>query len=241
MIIHSIIPCRSGSKGILNKNIKIYKNKPLISHSIELSLKCNYINKTIISTDSKEYGEIGEKYGGLLLYIRPIEISLDLSTDYEFINYHINWLKENNEEIPDYIIQLRPTYPNRKIEILNKCIELMINNKEYDSLRTVVKIDKSPYKMYNIENNKLIPLFTKYKDFNEPYNLPRQELPECYLHNGYIDIIKTSTIINKKSITGDLIYPYIMDSVETYDIDTHEDWEKSELKITWNDIINTSI
>ncbi len=230
MLIDTIIPCRSGSKGLPNKNIKLYKNKPLIAYSIELSKKCEYINNTYVSTDSKYYSEIAQKYGAIIPYLRPSEISQDLSTDYEFLIYHINWLIETNKVLPDYILQLRPTYPNRSLDILNDCINIIKNNQNYDSLRTVVSFDKSPYKMYTIENNNLNPLFNIYNNINEPYNCARQLLPQCYLHNGYIDIIKTNTILNLKSTSGNKIYPYIMNSNNIDDIDTIDDWNKSEKK-----------
>ena len=77
-------------------------------------------------------------------------------------------------------------------------------------------------------NNKLIPLFNEFKDIKEPYNQCRQILPECYLHNGYIDILKIETLKNG-SISGKNIYPYLMNKNEDIDIDTIEDWKKAEL------------
>ena len=228
MNIIAIIPARSGSKGIIDKNIKIYKKYPLIYHSINIAKKCKYINEIIVSTDSEEYKQIAEKYGAIVPYIRPKSISDDLSTDYEFVKYHLDWCKLNNKKIPDLLVQLRPTYPNRNISHLNNSIEIMIKNyNDYDSLRSVIKFEKSPFKMYLINENTLEPLFNEINNIREPYNKCRQILPQTYLHNGYIDIIKSSTIINKKTITGDKIYPYLMDTKEDCDIDTNDDWEKS--------------
>ena len=79
----------------------------------------------------------------------------------------------------------------------------------YSSLRTVVEFKKSPYKMYSIENNTLNPLFKELNEIKEPYNQCRQVLPKTYLHNGYIDIFKAS-IVEKGTISGEMIYPYIM-------------------------------
>lgn len=232
MYIISLIPARSGSKGIKDKNIKEYKGKPLICHSINISKESKYIKETIVTTDSETYKEISEKNGATCPFLRPSEISQDLSTDYEFIKHYLEWVKSNNSIVPELIVQLRPTYPNRKIEILDDCIEIMMNNKDYTSLRTVVPSDKTPFKMYttDINTNKLIPLFENINDINEPYNLARQQLPQTYLHNGYIDIIRTSSFYQNDSITGPIIYPYIMDKSETDDIDYIEEWVKSENK-----------
>lgn len=225
----ALIPARSGSKGIPNKNIKHYKNIPLICHSINIAKESKYINDIIVSTDSELYKEISEKNGARCPFIRPSNISGDLSTDYEFIKHYIQWLQLNSgKNMPKLIVQLRPTYPNRDIKHLDECIRIMIENKEYTSLRTVVPFDKSPFKMYTSEQNKLVPLFEEVNKLSEPYNRCRQELPETFLHNGYIDIIRIESFIKYKSITGPNIYAYIMDKNETDDIDYIQDWIKSE-------------
>lgn len=224
-----IIPARSGSKGLPNKNIKIFKGKPLLAWSIYHSQNNIYSKqiRTIVSTDSEEYAIIAKKWGAEVPFLRPKEISGDLSTDYECINHCVNWLKNNDNYIPDIIIHLRPTQPCRKIDDINKCLKLFIKNRDkFDSLRTVIPVEKSPYKMYNIKNNMLIPLFNDINGIKEPFNQPRQLLPQCYLHNGYIDILNES-ILKDKTINGNRIYQYTMNKKDTIDIDTLDDWKKA--------------
>ena len=229
MEILCIIPARSGSKGVPHKNIKLFNNLPLLSHSIIHGLNSKYKMRIIVTTDSEQYAKIAREHGAEVPFIRPKEISEDLSTDIEFIQHAIKWLKDNENYTPDIILQLRPTYPTRKVEILDECLDLFIQNYDnYDSLRTVIKYEKSPYKMYTIDNNILNPLFKEVNSIKEPYNQVRQVLPETYLHNGYIDILKTS-ILKNNTITGDKIYPYLMDKEEYHDIDTIDDWKKAEL------------
>ena len=162
--------------------------------------------KIVLSTDSEEYRKIGIEYGAEAPFLRPKQISGDLSTDQEFIEHAINYYK--NEYEPDIILQLRPTYPTRKVKILDKCLDIFLKvRNEYDSLRTVIPFEKSPYKMYKIENNNLKPLFKEVNNIKEPYNQCRQILPQTYLHNGYIDILNTN-IIKNGTISGDNIYPF---------------------------------
>ena len=216
-----IIPARSGSKGLPGKNIMNFKGKPMLSWSIEHAQKCKYTNniRIIVSTDSEEYATIARQYGAEPPFLRPSEISGDLSTDYECIKHCVDWLKEHENYESDIILHLRPTQPCRKIEVVDKCLDIFIENREdYDSLRTVIPFDKSPYKMYSVENNKLKPLFNEVNDIIEPYNQARQVLPQCYLHNGYIDILNTS-IINSGTISGVNIFPYIMNEYDNIDID----------------------
>jgi CMP-N,N'-diacetyllegionaminic acid synthase len=227
MKILCIIPARSGSKGIENKNIKTLGGKPLMAWSIEQAKECKYMMRIIVSTDNTDYAEIARMYGAETPFIRPIEISQDLSTDYEFMEHSLGELKKENYE-PDFIVQLRPTYPTRKVELLNETIKLFIENRsEYDSLRTIIPFDKSPFKMYTIEDNCLNPLFRQLGDMEEPYNQCRQNLPKTYLHNGYIDIVNTNIIKNGK-ISGNKILPFLMSGSEYHDIDYAEDFKKVE-------------
>jgi CMP-N-acetylneuraminic acid synthetase len=232
MNILALIPARGGSKGIPMKNIKKFGEKELIYWSIKIAKESKYINRIIVSTDNEQIKEVALKYGAEVPFIRPLEISNDLSNDYEFIKHCMDYLKDNGENIPDIIVQLRPTYPTRKLEILDETIKIFIDEfNNYDSLRTVYKFEKSPFKMYMVNNKNLIPLFKNINNINEPYNQCRQLLPETYIHNGYIDIIKSKIIYDKHSITGDLIYPYIMSKDEYNDIDTEEDWQLAEKKL----------
>lgn len=233
--IHAIIPARSGSKGLPRKNVLPYKGIPLIAHSIKLSINNKHITKTLLTTDCEEIAEIGRQYGADVPFLRPSKISQDLSTDYEFMIHYLNWCKKESVPIPDIIVQLRPTYPNRTPQLLNDTIETFISNREtYTSLRTVIPIEKSAFKMYTIETNpttsspQLNPIVKSYKTLHEPYNRCRQELPQTYLHNGCIDIINTTTVLKQKSVTGDNIYPYVMHESDNHDIDTHDDLKRSE-------------
>jgi len=218
-----IIPARSGSKGIKNKNIMDYNGKPLLAWSIEQAQKCDYKMRIIVSTDSQEYANIALTYGAEVPFLRPHEISTDLSNDFEFINHCVNWLKINENYKCDIILQLRPTSPRRKIEDINKALKLFIENRDnFHSLRSVIPFEKSPYKMYKVVNNNLLPLFKSIDNIYEPYNEARQILPQCYLHNGYIDILNTS-ILNENTISGKNILPFIMEQNDNLDIDVISD------------------
>lgn len=219
--IIALIPARSGSKTLPNKNIKLYKGIPLLAHSIKIALESKYISDVYVSSDSDEYNKIALEYGAKII-LRPKDISDDLSPD---IDTFIHFLKETKLN-PDVIIHLRPTYPNRNINLLNDCIKQFFNNyNNYDSLRTVQKIDKTPYKMYYIEDGNLIPFIKSYKNYVEPYNQARQIFPDSYIHNGCIDIIKID-IIKNNILSGERILPYIMDNND--DIDDLGDFIRSE-------------
>jgi len=221
-----IIPARSGSKGILNKNIMDFKGQPLMKWSIDQALASKHNMRVIVSTDSMDYAKLAQSFGAEAPFLRPPEISQDLSTDYECFQHAVKWLKDVEGYIPDIIVQLRPTYPTRTVALIDDCIDVFLKNIDtFDSLRTVVLYEKSPYKMYRIVSGYLKPMFTHVDGQEEPHNMCRQALPPCYLHNGCVDIFKTS-LLRINSISGYRIYPYIMSSEETYDIDTEKDIPK---------------
>ena len=155
MRIIALIPARGGSKTIPNKNIKDFQGHPLIAHSIFLANNCKFINETIVTTDSEEISEIAIKYGAKVPFLRPSKIAQDESMDIDFFKHYLKWCKEENKQLPDLIVQLRPTYPIRNPDLLDHCLNKFIQNYDnYDSLRTVVKNNfKSPYKMYTLDRD----------------------------------------------------------------------------------------
>ncbi len=224
-----IIPARSGSKDIPHKNIKLFKGKPLIYWSIFQAQQSKYEMKIVVSTDSKKYSEMARKLGAEVPFIRPSNISGDLSLDLDFIKHCLGYLQKHEKYVPDIILHLRPTQPCRKVSDIDKCLSLFIKNRSnYDSLRTVIPFTKSPFKMYTINKETLIPLFDKVNNIKEPYNQCRQMLPQCYLHNGYIDIFNYD-IISKCTISGTKIFPYVMEEEDNIDIDSLKDFDHALL------------
>lgn len=219
MKILALIPARKGSKDVKDKNIIIYKKKPLIYHSINVANKSKYINKILVSTDSKKYQSIAIKYGAEAPFLRPKKISGDLSLDYDFIFHAINKLKKINY-IPDFIVLLRPTTPDRTEMLIDKAIKTFIKKfHTIDSLRSVSYFNQPVEKFYYLNKNLFLKGYFDKKFKGEYHNLPRQKFRKSLLPNGYIDIVKTDYIINnKKIIYGKKILPFITDS--TRDIDS---------------------
>ena len=233
-----IIPARSGSKSFVDKNIYNICEKPMLAWSIlhALNSKYNKNIRIIVSTDDEDYAKIARQYGAETPFLRPKEISGDLSTDLECIKHTSTWLETNHGYKSDIILHLRPTQPFRKIVDLDNCLDLFIEQRHlFDSLRTVIELEKTPYKMYSIDNNtkELIPLFTEINGIKECYNQCRQILPNTYLHNGYIDILNKN-ILNNNTLSGKKILSYLMKKNNCIDIDFLKDL--NNLEITTNGI-----
>ena len=223
MKILVLIPARSGSKSIQDKNIVSYKGKPLMAHSILSAKKLKKIDRIIVSTDSKKYKKIAESYGAEVPFLRPKKFSSSKSLDIEFMKHCFTFLK-NEDYLPDLIVLFRPTTPNRCIRVLNKGVDYFLkNSKKYDSMRSVSIFNQPPHKMFQIKNKKLTGFFDdKLKD--EYHCLPRQNFPKTYLPNGYIDIFKPKYFMNNRNKLYGRILPFITE--ETLDIDERKDFKK---------------
>ena len=223
--IIAIIPARSGSKSVKDKNIRIMNGKPMIAYSIEHALMCKAIDRVIVSTDSPLYKEIAEQYGAEVPFLRPVEISQDSSLDIEVFEHTLKWLKENEGYEADLCVHLRPTHPIREPSDIEAMIRLAKSSPDVDSVRSVSLAKQIPYKMWLFsENDRMTPLITC--SIPEAYNAPRQKLPKVYMQNACIDVVRSSVILQKHSMSGEKILGYKMNY--DFDIDTEEDFLTAE-------------
>ena len=229
----ALIPARSSSKSIVNKNIRLISEKPLIAHSIEHGLSSDLIDRVIVSTDSQVYAEIARKYGAEVPFLRPVEISEDDSTDLEVFTHAIHWLREKEGYLPDICIHLRPTYPIRNVQDINHAIQMVIDNPDIDSVRSVVPVNETPFKMWFRDKDGFLSPAVK-TEISDACNLPRQDLPQAYLQNACIDVVKTRVIIEQQSMTGSNINGYVMK--DNFDIDTEQQWHTAERYFNIKDI-----
>jgi CMP-N,N'-diacetyllegionaminic acid synthase len=224
--ILAIIPARSGSKSIIDKNIQSFYGKPLLAHSIEHALKSNRIDKVILSTDSEHYSDIGKSFGAEVPFLRPKEISGDFATDLEVFIHALELLKLKENYIADIVVHLRPTTPIRNVDDIDNMIDLLINSPAADSIRAVTKSKDTPFKMWFKDDNNLIRPIISDSNFPEAYNLPRQVLPVAFIQTASIDVIRCSTILDKKSMTGNMKLGYEIS--EFLDIDDFNDFEVAQ-------------
>jgi N-acylneuraminate cytidylyltransferase len=228
MNILAIIPARSGSKGVVNKNIRQLSGHPLIAYSIKAALKSESISRVILSTDSEEYAEIGRKYGADVPFIRPSVFAGDKSGDIDVVNHTLSWLMENEKKIPDAVAYLRPSTPLRSPKVIQDCIKIFASKfNDITSLRSMHEMSESAYKTCEIADG-----YIKHVGGSsdaDAGNLPRQNFPKTYQPNGYIDIVKTDYILNEKKLFGNRSLAFITEY--TSEVDTIEDFEFIEYQI----------
>jgi len=213
--IIALIPARSGSKGVPNKNIRHIDGIPLIAYSISAALKSTLVDRVIVSTDSEEYAELAISYGAEAPFIRPKDISGDLATDVEFFKHAIDWLQENEGFVPEYFVHLRPTTPFRDPKIIDKAIEEFIGS-GYSALRSCHKMSESSYKTFEVENDIFKRICNGGSNI-ESSNIARQAFPVTYDANGYIDIVRSEMIIKHNLIHGSKVRAFITNTAHEID------------------------
>lgn len=223
----SVVPARSGSKGLKNKNIVDFKGKPLLVHSLDHAKKSKYSKNFFLWTDSKLYFDIASKYHNLVdIGLREKYID-DHSTDTDFLTDLCDRLFKHNIDFDAFVL-LRPTTPIRNKNIIDDCIIAFNKHWEFfDSLRTISISDKTPFKMWFKRNGPGEshigePLSNLLGNIKEAHSMPRQLLPTTYTQNCIVDIIKKETILKKKSSCGSRVYLYETDDI-LLDIDNYND------------------
>ena len=213
----AVIPARSGSKSVVDKNIKLLGGHPLIAYSISAAQLSSRIDRIIVSTDSIEYASIAREYGAEIPFLRPPEISGDNSTDYECIKHILDWMQNEENFLPTYLVHLRPTTPLREINYIDMAIDLIKKNNYATALRSVHEMSESAYKTFEIEGDYLKSVGSNSFAL-DVYNDPRQSFNKTYQANGYVDVIKTKYVIENNKLHGDRVIAFITPRVTEVDI-----------------------
>jgi len=193
MLVYAVIPARSGSKGVPHKNIRALYGHPLLAWSVVAALGCRHIDRTFVSTDSREYADIAVKYGAEVPFLRPSALADDASKDSDFLLHIIQWWQQNGIMQPEFIVLLRPTTPLRESTILDEAIQKMqILSSDATSLCSGFELPESPVKNFALGDDGMF-----YGFMGDAYlSLSRQECPKAYLWDGYIDILRTKQIVS---------------------------------------------
>ena len=222
----AVIPARSGSKSIKNKNIKKLNGEPLIFHSIKFALKIKKIKTVILSSDSTKYLKISKKFKNLIRHKRKKNASNDKSSDIMVLEDFINFYLKKKYLLPKYFIYFRPTSPVREKRTIEKAINLFKKKgKNYSSLSSINEMSETAFKSVKIQNYKLIGAFNNLN--LDALNIPRQNFPQTYRFNGIIDIFKTKNIFEKK-LYGNKVLAFHTKNDFNIEIDTKADFKKVE-------------
>ena len=218
-----IIPARSGSKRMPDKNIRPLAGMPLIAHTIKAAAESKKIARTVVSTDSKRIAGIAREWGGDVPFLRPAEIAGDTSSPVEAILHAVNAIEAEGRHV-DAIVLLQPTSPLRTASDIDAAIDLF-ESTGADTVTSVRLASEHPYWCWTVKDGALHPYFSR-----DLMSMGRESLPQAYVENGAVFVAKRSVVAGT-SIYGDKVVPYIMSLESSVDIDMPDDLVMAESAI----------
>ena len=221
-----IIPARGNSERVSNKNIRLLLGKPLIAYTIESALESRLISKTIVSTDSQVIAKIAKEFGAEVV-LRPDNLALPTSPLEDALRHAVGELDRKEGFRPDIVVFMQPNVPVRKSGEIDVVIKRLQEIKDATAMVTVYKINQRPEWMKRLD--KKTGRITPFIEPTMSYRM--QDLPELYLIDGAIVLVKTNTLMetegNRKAhaFLGDKVYSFIHDARYSVEIDEEEDFE----------------
>lgn len=212
-----IIPARSGSKAIKNKNIQVLGGEKLFIHSLKFAKKLKFVNQIVFSTDSQKYIKIASKLKKIFLSKRPRKLSTDRSLMIDVIKYELNKQKQFGNFF-DFILILQPTCPFRKIKDFEKAFRI-IRKKKFDSILSISKTREHPDRLKVFRNKKLV---NYNKNLSKENLNPRQNLKPIFIRSGSMYLFDVK-LLRKNLIVGKKVHGILVRGKYSINIDDKED------------------
>lgn len=219
----AVIPARSGSKGLKDKNIKILNGKPLMAYTIQAALATEIFEEVMVSTDSAHYADVACKYGAKVPFLRTEELSGDSISSWDVVKQVLQDYKNIGKTF-DKCVLLQPTSPLRTSDDIINAIRLY-QEKNAETVVSICETEHPAQWCFTLEDGNSMVNFSK-----SPYrNMRRQEFPKTYHENGAIYIVDAKKIIEQNyDIYQNNCFAYIMSREASMDIDNQEDFNKAE-------------
>ena len=218
----AIIPARSGSRGLPDKNIRDLLGKPLLAYSIEAALESNVFDTVMVSTDSQKYAEIARKYGAEVPFLRNEETSSDSASSWDVVEEVLSGYK-TKDKVFDTFMLLQPTSPLRTARSIVEAYREM-KKKKADAIISLCEVDHSPLQCNVLKEDLSLDGFIR----KEVKGKRRQEMPVFYRFNGAIYLVRADSFLRNHDAYTGKCYAYIMDKRESIDIDDIYDFAVAE-------------
>ncbi len=218
----AIIPARSGSKGLIDKNIRLMNGKPLLAYTIDAAIKSRQFEEVFVSTDSIKYAEIAKQFGANVPFLRSMQNASDRASSWDVVRETLKRYEEIGKNF-DTIALLQPTSPLRGVSEIIEGYQ-MFEKKEANSVISVCEVEHSPLLCNVLDDSLSMKNFVN----KEVYLKPRQQLPVYYRINGAMYIIRTKGVTDIFDLYDERCYAYIMSQKKSVDIDTKLDFGIAE-------------
>lgn len=218
----AIIPARSGSKGLKDKNIKLLAGKPLLSYSIDAAIQSELFDTVMVSTDSELYADIARKSNAEVPFLRSEKLSVDTASSWDAVNEVLNNYLEIGKSFDTFML-LQPTSPLRtSIDIVNAYNELV--EKNANSIVSLCEADHSPEQCNVLKEDLSLEGFIKESSRGKR----RQDMPTYYRFNGAIYLSYVDYFLENHNIFRNKCFAYVMDKTSSIDIDDELDFMIAE-------------
>ena len=225
--IVALIPARSGSKRVTDKNIRLLAGHPLIAYSVGAAVNSGVFADVVVSTDSEQYAAIAAHYGARVPFVRPEKYAGDTSPDIEWIDHALATMAESGRTYDCFSI-LRPTSPFRLPETIRRAWAAFKAEDGVDSLRAVEKCSQHPGKMWVVRGGRMLPLLP-FGPAAQPWHSSQYpSLPEIFVQNASLEIAWTSVVTEQHTVAGNTIMPFFTDGYEGFDVNSNYDWSLAE-------------
>ena len=226
----ALIPARKGSERIKNKNVIKLDGHALLAYTIRAAINSKLFSKILVSTNSKKFAKISEKYGAEVPFLRPDNISTSHSSDFQWVNFTMKKLNKLGFFYSHYFI-LRPTSPFRTSSTIINAWNKFKKYKSVETLRAVEICGQHPGKMWINSKNFIKPLIRGKKNGQPFYNLQFKSLPRIFVQNASLEISKVQVLNLYKTITGKKIIPFYTKNFEGFDINLPYDLKYAKFLI----------
>ncbi len=213
--ILAIIPARGGSKIIPRKNIRFLNRNPLIAYIIKTAKKSKYIDKTVVTTDDSEIGNISYIFGADKIIERPSDLAQDQTTLDPVIYHAYKAYQEQSNTEFDIIITLQPTSPLLKTSSLDKAIEKFVEKNS----SSMISVIPTQHLFWEKKDKQLSPYY--------PKRLNRRQLEPVFFETGGF-VISKSEIVTESTRMVEPLEIFELSELEGIDIDNYLDWTLAE-------------
>lgn len=220
----AIIPARSGSKGLKDKNIRPLAGKPLLAYTIEAARRSGVFDTVMVSTDSEHYAETAREYGAEVPFLRSAEQASDTASSWDAVREVLRGYQERGIAFGTVTL-LQPTSPLRTGEDIMEACRLFME-KQADTVVSVTEVDHPVQWCFTLPGDASMDAFG-----SSPYHaMRRQELAPHYRENGAIYIVRTEKLADPAwDIYSRNCYAYRMPRARSLDIDDILDFKMAEM------------
>jgi CMP-N,N'-diacetyllegionaminic acid synthase len=219
----ALIPARSGSERVKDKNIRSLAGHPLLAYAIATAKQAGIFDRVVCSTDSGKIAEVAQRYGADVPFLRPAEFATSTSPDIEWITYTLEQLDQHY----DLFAIVRATNPFRGPDVLQRGLEQLLATPEADSIRAVERVKQHPGKMWVVDGKVMRPLLEQ-SHLDVAWHAGQyQALPEIYVQNSALEIAWTRVVSQTGTREGRVVAPFFTRDHEGFNIDDEEDWERA--------------